>query len=143
MIAVAAPAAEHGSDVAVDGFHLAERDLDVAVGEDAVEVATQQLGDPVEGGQALPAQGANPGGQKLPRRPRVGVVPEARQLLLEEMGFGEPPVEGEQVPELAAARRGRGCPRRGAAATAGRARARGPRRPGGRTRRAGFRPGRR
>ena len=45
MIAVASTAPEHRSDVAVDCFHLAEGDLDVAVGQDAVEMATQQLGD--------------------------------------------------------------------------------------------------
>ena len=57
MIAVTPTAPEHRPDVAVDGLHLAERDLDVAVGQDAFEMATQQLGDLVEGGQALPAQG--------------------------------------------------------------------------------------
>lgn len=76
MVAVPAPAADHRPDVAVDGFHLAERDLDVAVREDAVEVATEQLGDLVEGREPLPAQGANPRRQEPPRRAFVDVVPE-------------------------------------------------------------------
>ena len=81
MIAVATPAPEHRPDVAVDGFHLAERHLDVAVREDAGEVATEQLGDLVEGRQPLPPQGADPRRQEPPRRPLVGVIPEMRQLL--------------------------------------------------------------
>ena len=56
MIAVATPAAEHRPDVSVDRFHFAERHLHVAVGEDAVEVPTQELGDLVEGRQPLPTQ---------------------------------------------------------------------------------------
>ena len=50
MIAVAPTATEHRADVAVYGLDLAERDLDVAVGQDAVEVPTQELGDLVEAG---------------------------------------------------------------------------------------------
>jgi len=100
VIVVATPAPEHRSDVPVDRLDLPEGNLDVAVGEDAVEVAAQELSDRVEDGKALPAQRPNPGRQKAPRRPLVGVIPEVRQLLLEQMRFGEATVEGEQVPEF-------------------------------------------
>lgn len=49
VVAVPPTAANHRPNVAVDRFHLAEGDLDVAVGEDAVEVATEELGDLVKG----------------------------------------------------------------------------------------------
>ena len=51
MIAVAPTATKHCPDVVVDGLDLAERDLDVAVGQDAVEVLTQELDDLIEGRQ--------------------------------------------------------------------------------------------
>jgi hypothetical protein len=54
VVAIAPPPPEHRADVAVDGFDLAERHLDVAVGQDAVEVTTEQLGDLVGGRQPLP-----------------------------------------------------------------------------------------
>ena len=69
MIAVAPTATEHRSDVSVDRLDHAERDLEVAVGQDAVEVPTQELGDLVEGQQPLPAQRADPGGQEAPGGP--------------------------------------------------------------------------
>ena len=102
MIAVAPTATEHRPDVAVDGLDFAERDLDVAVGQDAVEVPAQELGDLVEGRQPLPAQGANPGGQEAPRGPLVDVVPEVGQLLLEEMRFGQATVEGQELADVLA-----------------------------------------
>ena len=55
MIAVAPTAAKHRPDVAVDGFDLAERHLDVAGGEDALEVTTEELGDLEKSRESLPA----------------------------------------------------------------------------------------
>ena len=86
MIPVATSPAEHRADVAVDGLDGAERDLFPAVGEDAVEMPAQELGDRVERRQPLPAEGAQPRVQEAPRRPFVGVVPEVGQLLLEQVG---------------------------------------------------------
>jgi hypothetical protein len=56
MIAIPTASAQHGPNVPVDGLDLAERGLGVAVGEEPVEMAAQELGDLVEGGQTLPAQ---------------------------------------------------------------------------------------
>ncbi len=100
MVAITTTATDHRADVAVDGFDLSERDLDVAVGQDAVEVTTEKLGDLGEGREPLPPQRVDPGGQEAPRRAFVGVVPEVRQLFLEQMGFGEPTVEREKVLEF-------------------------------------------
>src|SRR5712692_7712405 len=100
MVAVPTTAAKHRPDVPVDRLHLPEGDLDVAIGEDAVEVTTEELGDLVKGREPLPAQRPHPGGQKAPRRAFVGVVPKVPELLLEQMAFGEPPVEGEKGLEL-------------------------------------------
>ena len=80
MVAISTAAAQHRPDVAVDRFHLAERDLDVAIGEDAFEVTTEELGDLVKGREPLPAQRPHPGGQKPPRGAFVGVVPEAPEF---------------------------------------------------------------
>src|SRR5712692_6682471 len=102
MVAIPTAAAKHRPDVAVDRFNLAERHLDVTVGQDAVEVTTEQLGDLVESRQPLPPQGTDPGGQKSPRRAFVRVVPEVGELLLEQMRFGEAAIEGEQFPKLMA-----------------------------------------
>ena len=102
MIAVASTATEHRPAVAVDGFDFAERDLDVAVGQDAVQVTAQELGDLVEGRQPLPAQRADPDGEEAPRGSRVGVISEVRQLFLEEMRFGETTVEGEELSDFLA-----------------------------------------
>jgi hypothetical protein len=49
VISIPAAAPEHGADVAVDGFDRAERDLLVAVSEEAVEMPQQELGDLAEG----------------------------------------------------------------------------------------------
>ena len=75
MIAVAATATEHRPDVVVGGLDLAERDLDVAVGQDAVKVPPQELSDLVEGRQRSPVQRADPGGQQAPRGSLVGCNP--------------------------------------------------------------------
>src|SRR5712692_1135865 len=63
-------------------------------------MTTEELGDLVEGREPLPAQRLDPGGQEAPRRAFVGVVPEVRQLLLEQVGFGEPTVEREELLEI-------------------------------------------
>jgi hypothetical protein len=60
VIPVATAPAKHGPDVAVDGLDLPERNLLVAVGKESVEMAAKELSDLVEGGQALPAQRADP-----------------------------------------------------------------------------------
>jgi len=62
VLAVAVPttAANHRADVAVDGFDFPEQGLDVAVGQDAIEVATEELGDLVKGREPLPAQAPAP-----------------------------------------------------------------------------------
>jgi hypothetical protein len=142
VVTLTTAAADHRADVAVDGLHLAERDRDTTVGEDAVEVTAEELGDLVEGREPLPAQRPDPGGQEAPRRSLVGIVPEARQLLLEQMGFGEPTVEGEKFLEFLPLTPLDG-PRRGATATACPARGRGRRRPDGRIQPAEFRRARR
>lgn len=80
VIAIAPPATERRPDVAVDGLHLAERNLDVAIGEDAVKVTTEEVGDLSEGREPLPAQRPHPRGQEAPRHAFVGVVPEAPEL---------------------------------------------------------------
>src|SRR3989338_6716489 len=97
VIPIPAAAPEHGADVAVDGLDRAERDLLVAVGEDTVEVSQQELGDLAEGRQALPPERAEPRREKAPGGPLIGVVPEMGELLLEQVGFGEAPVERQQL----------------------------------------------
>ena len=81
VISVAAPAAEHRSDIAVDGLDLAEGDLLVTVGEDAVEMPEEELGDLLECRQALPLERAQPRRQEAARSPFVGIGPEVGQLL--------------------------------------------------------------
>src|SRR3989338_2120209 len=102
VIPIPAAAPEHGADVAVDGLDRAELDLLVAVGEDTVEVSQQELGDLAEGRQALPPERAEPRREKAPGGPLIGVVPEMGELLLEQVGFGEAPVERQQLFDEAA-----------------------------------------
>src|SRR3972149_2064245 len=102
VIPIPAAAPEHGADVAVDGLDRAERDLLVAVGEDTVEVSQQELGDLAEGRQALPPERAGPRREKGPGGPLIGVVPEMGGLLLGQAGFGEAPVERQQLFDEAA-----------------------------------------
>ena len=97
MIAIAAAAPEDGPDVAVDRLHRPEGDLLVAVVEDAVEMPDEQEPELLEGGQALPAQGQEPVGEEAVRRALVGVAPELRELLLEQVGLGQAVVEREEV----------------------------------------------
>src|SRR3989442_56950 len=97
VISIPTAAPEHGADVAVDGLDRAERDLLMAVGEDAVEMPQQELGDLAERWQALPPEGAEPGREEALRRPLIGVVPEMGELLLEQVGFGEAAVERQQL----------------------------------------------
>ena len=76
MIAIAAPAAEERADVAVDRLDFPEGKLDVAVRENAVEMAAEELGgDLIEGRQTLPAQRAHPRRQEAPRGPFDGSGP--------------------------------------------------------------------
>jgi hypothetical protein len=102
MIPVAAAPTQHRADIAVDRLDLSERDLLVAVGQDPVEVAQQELGDLAERRQPLPSERAQPRREEPPGGPFVPVVPEMRQLLLEQIGFGEPTVEPQQLLDEAA-----------------------------------------
>src|SRR5262249_56084325 len=56
-------------------------------------------GERGEGGQAVAAEGAEPGGQEAPRPALVGVAPQLAELVSEEVGLGQPPVEGEELAE--------------------------------------------
>lgn len=75
MVAIPAPPTKHRPDVTVDGLHLAERDLDVTVGEDAVEMATEKLGHLVESRESVPAQRPNPRSQEASVRRGSGPPP--------------------------------------------------------------------
>lgn len=99
MITVPPAPAEHGPEVAVDRLHHPEGDLLVAVAQDPVQVAGQEPAELAEGRQPLPAQGPEPALQEPPGGPLVGGGPEAGQLLLQEVGLGQPAVEGEALPE--------------------------------------------
>jgi hypothetical protein len=54
----------------------------MAVGEDAVEVAEQELGDLAEGRQPLPPERPQPRREEAARSPFVGVVSEMRECSL-------------------------------------------------------------
>ena len=99
MVPVAAAAAQHRPDVAVDRLHDAEGDLLVAVVEDALEMAREQATELLEGRQPLPAQGPQPIGQEPAGGSLVGVGPELGQLLLEEIRLGQPAGEGKELAE--------------------------------------------
>lgn len=57
MVPTPPAAPQHRPDVAVDRLDLAEGDRFVAVADEAVQVAGEQLAELLEGRQALPAQG--------------------------------------------------------------------------------------
>src|SRR5262249_4986216 len=99
VISVTAPAAQHRADVPVDRLHLPEGDLLVAVVQEPVQMPGEQPAELLEGRQPLPAQGAEPGGQEAPRPALVGVAPQLAELVSEEVGLGQPPVEGEELAE--------------------------------------------
>ena len=99
MVPVLAAAADHRADVAVDRLHLPEGDRLMAVGEDPVQVAEHQAGERVERRQALPAQGAQPGGQEPLGPALVGGGPELGELVSEQVGLGEPTVESKELAE--------------------------------------------
>ncbi len=99
MIPVAAPAAQHGPDVPVDRLDGAEGDFLVAVGQDPVQMPRQQAAELLEGRQPLPPQGAEPGGQEAPGPALIGVGPQLGELVSEEVGLGQPPVEGKELAE--------------------------------------------
>src|SRR5437899_2443505 len=54
---------------------------------------------PLEGRQPLPPQGAEPGGQEASGPPLIGVGPQLGELVSEEVGLGQPPVEGKELAE--------------------------------------------
>src|SRR2546427_7992424 len=80
VIAVPPAASQHRPDVAVDRLDLPEGDRLVAVADDAVQVAGEQLAELLEGRQALPAQGLEPVGEKAAGRPPPGVHPEGGEV---------------------------------------------------------------
>ena len=53
MIPVASAPTKHGPDVRVDGFHDAKGDLHVAIGQDAIQVGQDELGELLEGREPL------------------------------------------------------------------------------------------
>jgi hypothetical protein len=59
----------------------------------------QQAAELLEGRQPLPPQGAEPGSQEAPGPALVGVGPQLGELIAEEVGLGQPPVEGEEFAE--------------------------------------------
>ena len=69
MIPVTPAPAQHGTDVPVDGLDYPEGDLHVAVGQDPVQMAQEQRGERLEGGQPLPPEREEPGGQEAPGVP--------------------------------------------------------------------------
>jgi hypothetical protein len=99
VIPVAAPAAQHGPDVPVDRLDGAEGDFLVAVVQDPVPMPRQQAAELLEGQQPLPPQGAEPGGQEASGPALIGVGPQLGELVSEEVGLGQPPVEGKELAE--------------------------------------------
>jgi hypothetical protein len=71
----------------------------VAVVQDPVQMARQQAAERLEGRHPLPAQGAEPDGQEAPGPALIGVGPELGELIAEEVGLGQPPVEGKERAE--------------------------------------------
>src|ERR1700730_19365847 len=78
-ILVAATPSKKGFDVAVDGFHHAERYFSAAVIEDAVQVIQQQEGKLLEGCQPLPAQLIDPTLQIAQHGSFIGIGPQPLQ----------------------------------------------------------------
>lgn len=62
-------------------------------------MAQEQAGELLEGREPLPAEGVDPGGEEAPRRPLVGIRPQALQHLSEFVGLRQAPVHGEELPE--------------------------------------------
>lgn len=82
----------------------------------------------LEGRQPLPPEGEEPVGEEAAGCPLVGVGPELGQLLLEQVGFGQPAVEGEEVAQGLAFLpvQVRPAPQRGGHGSSGRAARRAP-----------------
>ncbi len=99
MIPVASASAEHGAEVAADGLDHPEGNLLVAVAQDSVQVAREQLPPLLEGGQPLSAQSLEPGRQEPAGDALVGVGPEVPELFFEHVGFSQAPVDGEERAE--------------------------------------------
>ena len=99
MIAVAPPPPKHGPNVAVDRFDFAERNLLVAVVQDARQMPHEQRTDFLKRGQALPAEGEEPVGKEAIGGGLVGVASELGELLLEQVRCGQAAVEREQTTE--------------------------------------------
>jgi len=100
VIPVPPPSAKHGADVPVDGLDHPEGDLHVAVRQDAIQVGQEQLRQFLEGGEPLPPQGPEPGGQEAAGMRRIRVRPELRQLIPEQVRFGQvriPPIVNTQI----------------------------------------------
>jgi hypothetical protein len=90
VIAVAPAPPQHRVDVAVDRFDFPERHLLVVLVQDAGQMAHQERGKLLECRQPLPAEHEEPVGEEALRRALIGVAPELSELLLEQIGLGQP-----------------------------------------------------
>src|SRR5438128_1958258 len=99
MILVAPAPPQYRADVPVDRLDDTEGDLLVAVVQKALEMAGEEAAELLEGRQSLPAQGPEPGGQEPAGGALVGIRPELRELLLEQIRLGQAAVEGEELAE--------------------------------------------
>jgi len=93
VVAVASSAANHGSDVSVDGLDDAEGKLVVAVAENTFEVASESGGELLERRKSLPPEATHPVLEEAESGCLVGVLPQALELLFKEVGFEQTPVE--------------------------------------------------
>ena len=110
VIPVPPTSAKHGADVPVDGLDHPEGDLHVAIGQDAIQVGQEQLRQLLEGGEPLPPEGQEPGGQEAASVRLVRVRPELRQLIPEQVRLGQAAVDREEVRSGSAAGPGPGGP---------------------------------
>lgn len=102
LVAHAARPAEDGLDRSVDAFDDTEANAMTAVGGDAIEVAEQEGAELLHLRQALPAERLEPAGEEVRHAFRVGVGPEAIELLAQDVGLEEAAVDEEEVAQLAA-----------------------------------------
>src|SRR5689334_21878972 len=96
-VLVPASAAQDGFDVAVDGLHHSEANLDAAVVEDAFDMIGEQVRQLLEGRQALPAKLQGPALQIAQHRALVGVRPQSLQTFLEEVRLHHFAVQREEA----------------------------------------------
>ena len=102
MVTISATPPNDRADVGVDRLDDSEGELVAAVAQDAFQVSLEHGGELLESRQPLPAQTPHPVLEETTGSSFVGVTPQALDLLLEEVGFEQPPVEGEDLVELAA-----------------------------------------